>query len=519
MRVLFYTWVDYRHPARRGGGISQYQRVLMEAALREPALDPVFLCAGLAHRLRPRAPRWAPLPGGTAAEAGRRFQLVDSAPLAPAHHSFGDPAQVAHGPTEAAFAGFLAAHGPFDVVHFNTLEGLPARALAVAAQAGARVVLSLHNHYPFCPQVNLWRGEAAPCTDFEAGAACVGCLPVRRDPRWIRRLNAVVTALGRAGMGPGTRVHDRLLRPVARGGAQGVAGAARRLGALRPARARRAAPVPSAPVPSAPAAAAFAARRAAFVDLVNAHCDAVLAVSRSTERIARGFGVAPGRLRVLPIGTDQAAEWTRRPPPPRLPRPDGTLGLGFLGYARRDKGFFFLLDTLEGMEAGVLARLRLTLGVRLGTRGLRRRLARLAPRLAGLVHHDGYARGDLDAVLGQVDLGVVPPLWEDNLPQVALEMHARRIPLLVSDRGGARELVGDPALVFPAGDRAALAARLGRLVREGHDLTRHWRHAPAPVTPRAHVAALVACYRGLRAPAAGGLRQASDPATGAAGDG
>ena len=46
--------------------------------------------------------------------------------------------------------------------------------------------------------------------------------------------------------------------------------------------------------------------------------------------------------------------------------------------------------------------------------------------------------------------GVVPVLWHDNLPQVAIEMHARHIPLLTSDMGGAQELGNCPEMVFAA---------------------------------------------------------------------
>ena len=39
-----------------------------------------------------------------------------------------------------------------------------------------------------------------------------------------------------------------------------------------------------------------------------------------------------------------------------------------------------------------------------------------------------------------VNLGIVPPLWEDNLPQVAIEMISNGIPVLTSMNGGAKEL-------------------------------------------------------------------------------
>ena len=61
----------------------------------------------------------------------------------------------------------------------------------------------------------------------------------------------------------------------------------------------------------------------------------------------------------------------------------------------------------------------------------------------------------IDAIISQMDVGLVPVMWEDNLPQVAIEMHARHVPLLTSDLGGAQELANFPEMVFKAGDVAA----------------------------------------------------------------
>jgi hypothetical protein len=47
-----------------------------------------------------------------------------------------------------------------------------------------------------------------------------------------------------------------------------------------------------------------------------------------------------------------------------------------------------------------------------------------------------------------VNLGIVPPQWEDNLPQVTIEMIANGIPALTSNKGGAHELNSHPKFVF-----------------------------------------------------------------------
>jgi hypothetical protein len=480
MRVLYVNWVDPFDRAGRGGGVSVYQRNLLAALADVPGVEAGFLSAGLAHTLRGGEPCVVPLPPVPGIRA-RRWQLLDSGVLAPAHADYANPAQIAHPPTEQALVDFLAATGPWDVIHFNNLEGLPARALALGGHCGiGRTVLSLHNYYPFCPQVNLWHQERENCADFRQGAACVTCLPARPNRQMIRLLYAAEWRLGRFGLGSGA--YERLIRP-----------ALTRAWRLRK---RLARPAPAAPTADAAVEArGFAARRAEMVALINAHCHAVLCVSDRVRRIALAHGVKPGLARTSYIGTPQAEAWARTGPRPAFLAPDGTLRLAYLGYMRADKGFPFLMAALAALPDAVARRLHLTVAARPGAPADMAALAALAPRLASLNHRPGYGHADLDGLLAGVDLGLVPVMWEDNLPQVAIEMHARHIPLLCSDRGGAQELQDCPALVFRAGDAADFARALQGVLDGRINPADALRAARPPVTPAAHLDALLQVYR------------------------
>lgn len=474
MKVLHYYWADPDDPAARGGGVRIYLCALLAAQRALPGWEVHTLAAGLAHDLRGTGPRWRKRRAG-------HYEIVNSACLAPSHAGFATAAQLSDAATEAAFAQFLQQTGPYDVVHVHSLEGLPAGVLAQMRQMPeTRVVLSLHNYHPFCPQVNLWQREHRHCADFDQGRACTTCLPVVPNPRLLRRIYGVETLLTRFGMGPGTGGFRRVWQPLMQGGWQIV----KRL---------RHRPAMTAP-PDRHAGARFRARREQMVSLINTHCDRVLAVSRRTGALALGFGLHA--VQTCRIGTEHAAYWagTRARPLPARPSLDRPLRLAYLGYMRRDKGFDFLLDTLEELPKDDAARLHLTLAARAGTGAQMARIAALRPRLAGLDWHDGYARSDLEAILAQVDCGIVPPLWEDNLPQVALEMHCRHIPLLTSDRGGAQELGGTSDLTFPAGDIPAFAALIARLLRGEVDPGAYWAGALVPRDMSAHAQELCDIY-------------------------
>jgi glycosyltransferase involved in cell wall biosynthesis len=486
MRILYYNWVDYLDGESRGGGVTVYQRNLMAEMAKNPNIETVFLSSGLSHDLRGGAPRWEAMRHGPRQDHERRYEIINSAVLAPAHHAFGDAAQFGDVATEAAFLDFIDQTGPYDVVHFNNLEGVPARVLALKKYfKQTRVILSLHNYYPFCPQVNLWRDEEVTCTDNDAGQACATCLPHNHNPRLLRLGDALSYRLRVAGLEPGQAGYDLAYRWLWRIGGR----VARALGWVR----KRLKRGTSKYAFKAPDYTGFAIRRQQMVGLINTHCDVVLCVSDAVQKLAIAHGIEAKKAQTSYIGTREAQEF-KRTKSRDFPQEKGPLTLAYLGYMRRDKGFFFLLDALEGLPDDTLSRLSLVLASRRGDVATMARVTALKARLAVLEYHDGYSHDDLDLLLKGVDLGLIPVLWHDNLPQVAIEMHARHIPLLCADMGGAQELGNCPDLVFSAGNKAAFQARLETLLRQGLDVDAYWKGAMAPVSMTQHVEELMAFY-------------------------
>ncbi len=487
MKILFYNWVDYLDEENRGGGVSIYQRNVMAALDDVEGVEAHFLSSGLSHDMRRGPPRWEPVRHGPLADRARRFEIVNSGLLSPSHHSFGDPAQTDHAETETVFYDFIARNGPYDVVHFNNLEGLPAAVLAIKDRwPETKVVLSLHNYYPFCPQVNLWRQERQTCDDYGEGRHCATCLPSQHNPGMLRLSHGVSYRLKRAGVRPGSRLFEAVFWALRIG-----AGVLRRVKGGTRRRFRR--PGQLQPV-DPPDGAPFARRRARMVALINHHCDNVLCVSDAVRRLAEHHGLRQDLCQTSYIGTREAQEYARTAPRVMPSAPDGTWTLGYLGYMRRDKGFYFLLEALETLPQDLSGRLRLLLAARRGDQVTMDRVTDLSARLAEVDFANGYGHGDLDRLLDGVDVGVLPVLWHDNLPQVAIEMHARHIPLLTSDLGGASELGNCPDMVFPAGDIAAFQARIKALLDGEIDMAAYWRNARPPVGMADHIDALLRTY-------------------------
>jgi glycosyltransferase involved in cell wall biosynthesis len=175
------------------------------------------------------------------------------------------------------------------------------------------------------------------------------------------------------------------------------------------------------------------------------------------------LGHGPCRLHVIRNGID-AAHYASPPAAgqelrKRLGLGPDTMLIGFLGRFMEQKGFLPLLGALERLIApGPPAPFHL---VAFGSGDYAREYGRQVER-RGLRPFVTMleAVADVQPLLGQLDLLVMPSLWE-ALPLLPMEAMAAGVPVLGTDCLGLREVLEDtPSHVVRAGDVSALAAAL-----------------------------------------------------------
>jgi hypothetical protein len=235
---------------------------------------------------------------------------VNSPILSPGHAAFGTDV-ISSPAIECLFVEFLKRNGPFDVVHFNNLEGIPVSFLRLAREHAprVRVIYSMHNYYAICPQVNLWFQEKSTCKDFRAGRKCVNCLVVKPQTvalKWRYRIEHV---LGRLGMSPRSGIGQKL-RDI---WFETMRLLYRSLKMVLPTLSVNKAPgtvqssqvVPGQRLDLLDASTAdrFQARRRDFVAAVNSNVDHVLAVSNRVAELAIQYGIDTAKVRTIYIGT------------------------------------------------------------------------------------------------------------------------------------------------------------------------------------------------------------------------
>jgi hypothetical protein len=91
-------------------------------------------------------------------------------------------------------------------------------------------------------------------------------------------------------------------------------------------------------------------------------------------------------------------------------------------------------------------------------------------------------------------LGIVPVLWEDNLPQVAFEFKGLGIPVLASEYGGASELSKSDHFKFSVTKKGDFRNKLRAIMDQPSLINDYWENGIPLKSNREHVDKLVELY-------------------------
>lgn len=514
-RVAVLGWARLSAQAREGSGYNLSASELA-AGLALSGHEVFYLRSGMQYSFRPGMfIRHEEIWRGIACDT-----LVNSPNLAPAVFNFTNMAPERECRAHASMVVRWLDRVRAEVVHIHSMEGYGLDLTEAIRATGRPVVVTTHNYWFACPQVDLLYQESHVCTDYEGGRRCESCVHPAPAPRARLRRRLEQSAYRWFGPTFGHFVRTSFAAARPPGGRSrsddqnGENGRKRRRG-----------PVEQFDTPPDPEIALgfevddapthpgtidhglvidedeirdpglspidqnerflradhhlnvlnnYGKRRVEGIEALN-KASLVTPPSRFMLRVYESMGVDASRLRHVRLGQphfDQINRRARRSPyyeqRPWTPEDSKPLRLAFFGTVRPNKGLEVLTRAIPLLERDIRQRCQFHIRAGGGEWPFRKRLSAF-PEISVL---PGYDPIQLLGAWGEYDVGILPHIWFENSPLVLLEhLHAGKF-VLSSRLGGPPEWITEPegdrlgnGLLFPAGDPDALAECIRRIVR------------------------------------------------------
>jgi len=471
MKILFCFWSQFDDIEGRGGGVRLYmENTIKELVSRGHSV--YTLSSGISYSLSHKCYiRKLGKNNGV-----KKFDVVNSPIMSPGHFSFYNQRRYLNDQSlKDAFFKFAEKEGGFDVIHFHGSEGFTLEALTIKEKfPQTRVFLSIHNYHPFCPQVNLWYQEKKKCDDYEQGLNCINCLKTDHNTADVTYAYMLSNYLNHLNIKPKSGLYkifylsSRIFYFIFRSRKKVEHRYNKEFDYKQ-----------------------FSKYRNSNVDYINNYVDKVFPVSNRAAEICAGFGIEKNLLKTLYIGSkfadSQKFESTSK-------IQDDFCRIAYIGYMRRDKGFYFLLKELEKLDDRIASRIELVIASKVTDAKILFRVKRLLKKFKTVDFHDGYTHNNLKEILKGVHLGIVPVLWEDNLPQVAFEFKGLGIPVLASDYGGASELTTSEHFKFSVTKKDDFKKKLTAIMDQPDLITDYWEKGIPLKTIPEHVDELLEFY-------------------------
>lgn len=468
MKILYYNWIQFDNKGKIGGGVNVYQYNLIEEIIKNKKNEVFFLSSGWNYSpfgLLPYIRKTKNVFGNNC----QSFEIINSPIMAPAFWMSRNVEKYIYDKkTYDVFKKFLEKHGPFDVIHFNNFEGISLNVLKIKKlYPNTKIIYSVHNYQLICPTVQYFNDKKRKiCDNFSSGKECLDCSCRNFNCKeYLNRTKNYFKNYIPVSIYKNMQFFIELLLKLNN--------FLFRKYYLVSDRNRK--------------ASIYKYYRENNISLINENVDSVLSVSECVTKIMKKHGVNEKKIHTVYIGTKFAEKEKKY----SIADKTSTFTITYLGFERIDKGYFFLLEALSKLELEISKQININFAV---VNHNPVYLKSLLNKFNSVKIYNGYEHKDLPQILANTHLGIVPVLWEDNLPQVAIEMVACGVPILCSSFGGASELCQSPLFVFKGGDIDDFINKLTLLVNNRNLLDEYWPHHPPLKTMNEHIYELEKFY-------------------------
>lgn len=463
-KILIYNW--NRLDEKDGGGVNVYVKNILKYLEKEKNIDLYYISSGKSYNIFNKKVYYKKVKNEFSNNI-KCFEIINS-PIMFANNQF-NRVDLYNNCTvmKEVFNKFIVENGPFDVIHFNNLEGLSIDVLELKEKyPKTKFIYSMHNYFPICPNVYLWAHDSNNCTDYNDGKNCCNC--ISSDYNSAKRRMKLLTLLEKIGINVESKSLANIYSKFNK-------------------RSTNKEKISN----SGCTCKDYKIFREKNIEYLNKYVDSILCVSKRVRDIAIKYGLNKGKCHVSYIGTEFAENLKK---PQKIGIKNG-FNLLYMGYMNKKKGFDFLVDALLKMDKQTTKKVNLFLVCRNDPKyNFDEIKKKLESKFRTVNYMDGYSHDDIPSILKDKHLGVIPVVWEDNLPQISIEISSYGVPILCSNLGGASELCNSDLFKFVGGDIDDFNRKLKFLIENPNKLNEFWLNYNKPTTMDMHISDLYNYY-------------------------
>lgn len=362
-------------------------------------------------------------------EGIRNFELINPLPVS-LDEGINEFIAFTKSCNEKIYRSFLNRNKP-DVIHIHTLMGMHREFIKAANQLNIRTVMTSHDYFGLCPKVTLYR--YGTCCDDDKG--CRNCIQCNVGALSLKKIQLMQSPLYR--WAKDTFIVKQL-RKQHRGKFFGEE------------------IIPDMPkVDVEQLIKKYKDLRAYYVSMYEA-IDFIHFNSTVTEEIYRRY-MTPKDSKVVSITHKGVSQHERH-------KVDtGKKVILCLAPAKSFKGWKVLKKACDQMwNEGEKFELRVYSPVQ-------------NPEAYMVVKEDGFTQNDMEQMMNEADLLVAPSIWYETFGFTILEALSYRVPVIVSDHVGAKDVIEDSGVVVESGSVDELKIAMENLDIEVKMVPKSWR--------------------------------------------
>lgn len=477
MKILYYNWIQFDKKNNTGGGVNVYQKNLIDEFIKNNDYEVYFLSSGIYYTFFKKGIYFKETKNIYGNKC-RTFKLINSSVTAPSATMAKDIKNYLEDTKDYdALKQFVEKYGPFDVIHFNNMEGLSLKCLKLKKDfPNTKFIFSIHNYVPFCPQVNLYYDEKENCVNYCEGKKCIKCVEKfssKHENKLFYKIDYILEKLHLENKSKQLKMFLKNLKhKIYKDKNKKISN--EKLNNSK----------------------YYVEYRNENVRALNENFDIILAVSDRVRKIAIDMGIDENKVYTNYIGTKFADTAINH----KVHKTNNDeINIAYLGYFEKKKGYDFLVDSLEKLPEEYAKKINFYCYARVNSDDDQKRLERLEKlksKLLNVYHFNGYTHNELADILSNIDLGIVPVVWEDNLPQIAIEFIANGVPIITSDMGGAQELFDNDDFVFEAGNIDKFNLKLENIIDNKKKLDEFFTKTNKLTSMDEHINSLLKYYQG-----------------------